>query len=61
MPGLAPGRAASTARRRNRCTIARLRYPSPAIPDELHDVVQEMGTVAGKMVDSAGDVIKTQI
>ncbi len=40
--------------------IARMRYPSPAIPDELHSVIQEMGTVAGKMVDAAGDVIQTR-
>ena len=40
--------------------IARLRYPAPAIPAELHDVIESMGSVAGKMVDSAGDVIKTR-
>jgi phosphate transport system protein len=40
--------------------IARLRYPSPAIPDELHSVITEMGTVAGHMVDAAGDVIQTR-
>ena len=40
--------------------IARMRYPAPAIPAELHEVIQEMGSVAGKMVDSAGDVIKSR-
>ena len=40
--------------------IARLRYPAPAIPTELHTVIEEMGTVAGRMVDSAGDVIKSR-
>ncbi len=37
--------------------IARLRYPQPAIPADLHAVIEEMASVAGKMVDSAGDVI----
>ena len=37
--------------------IARLRYPAPAIPAELHGVIEEMGAVAGRMVDGAGDVI----
>jgi phosphate transport system protein len=40
--------------------IARLRYPAPAIPTELHSVIENMSTVAGKMVDAAGDVIKTR-
>jgi phosphate transport system protein len=40
--------------------IARLRYPAPAIPAELHSVIVEMGGVAGRMVDSAGDVIKSR-
>jgi phosphate transport system protein len=40
--------------------IARLRYPAPAIPAELHSVIVEMGDVAGRMVDSAGDVIKSR-
>jgi len=40
--------------------IARLRYPAPAIPTELHKVIEDMSTVAGKMVDAAGDVIKTR-
>ncbi|GAA1594366.1 phosphate signaling complex protein PhoU [Kribbella sancticallisti] len=40
--------------------IARLRYPAPAIPAELHGVIEEMGRVAGRMVDGAGDVIKTR-
>ena len=40
--------------------IARLRYPAPAIPTELHKVIEDMSTVAGRMVDAAGDVIKTR-
>jgi len=40
--------------------IARLRYPAQAIPAELHGVIEEMGGVAGRMVDSAGDVIKSR-
>ena len=40
--------------------IARLRYPAAAIPAELHGVIEEMGSVAGKMVDAAGDVIKSR-
>jgi phosphate transport system protein len=40
--------------------IARLRYPAPAIPAELHGVIEEMGSVAGKMVDAAGDVISSR-
>ena len=39
--------------------IARLRYPAAAIPADLHSVIEEMAGVAGKMVDSAGDVIKS--
>jgi phosphate transport system protein len=40
--------------------IARMRYPAPAIPAELHDVIQEMGTVAETMVNDAGDIINTR-
>ncbi len=40
--------------------ITRLRYPQSAIPAELHDVIEDMGTVAQKMVNAAGDVIKTR-
>jgi phosphate transport system protein len=40
--------------------IARLRYPAPAIPAELQTVIAEMGGVAGRMVDSAGDVIRSR-
>jgi phosphate transport system protein len=39
--------------------IARLRYPQPAIPADLHPVIEQMSTVAGKMVDAAGDVINS--
>jgi phosphate transport system protein len=40
--------------------IARLRYPAPAIPTELNGVIEEMGAVAGRMVDGAGDVIRSR-
>ncbi|HEU4947968.1 MAG TPA: phosphate signaling complex protein PhoU [Kribbella sp.] len=40
--------------------IARLRYPAQAIPAELHGVIEEMGRVAGRMVDGAGDVIRSR-
>jgi phosphate transport system protein len=40
--------------------IARLRYPSPAIPAELHGVIEDMGRVAERMVHQAGDVIRTR-
>jgi phosphate transport system protein len=40
--------------------IARMRYPASAIPAELHDVIQDMGRVAQKMVNDAGDLIKSR-
>jgi phosphate transport system protein len=40
--------------------IARLRYPAPAIPAELHPVIEQMGAVASRMVDAAGDVITSR-
>ncbi|MGC4939997.1 phosphate signaling complex protein PhoU [Kribbella sp. DT2] len=40
--------------------IARLRYPAGAIPVELHGLIENMGRVAGRMVDQAGEVIKTR-
>jgi phosphate transport system protein len=40
--------------------LTRLRYPQSAIPVELHDVIQDMGSVAQQMVTTAGDVIKTR-
>jgi phosphate transport system protein len=40
--------------------ITRLRYPAPAIPSELHGVIEDMGRVAQRMVDQAGEVIKTR-
>jgi phosphate transport system protein len=40
--------------------IARLRYPAAAIPAELHGVIEDMGRVAQRMVDQAGEVIKTR-
>jgi phosphate transport system protein len=40
--------------------VARMRYPQPAIPPELSNVIEEMGTVAEAMVNAAGDVIKSR-
>jgi phosphate transport system protein len=40
--------------------IARLRYPSPAIPVELRGVIENMGRVAEQMVNQAGDVIRSR-
>ena len=40
--------------------IARMRYPQPAIPQELSTVIQQMGAVAERMVSAAGDVIKSR-
>jgi phosphate transport system protein len=40
--------------------ITRLRYPAAAIPAELHGVIEDMGRVAQRMVDQAGEVIKTR-
>jgi phosphate transport system protein len=37
--------------------IARRRYPAAAIPVEVHPVVEQMGRVAERMVNQAGDVI----
>lgn len=40
--------------------IARMRYPQPAIPGELSKVIDQMGGVAERMVNAAGDVIKSR-
>ncbi|WP_020393234.1 phosphate signaling complex protein PhoU [Kribbella catacumbae] len=40
--------------------IARMRYPAPAIPTELQSVIADMGRVAERMVNQAGDVIQTR-
>jgi phosphate transport system protein len=40
--------------------ITRLRYPLPAIPVELEDLIEDMGRVAQRMVDQAGDVIHSR-
>lgn len=37
--------------------IARMRYPAPAVPPELHGTIREMGEVAGAIVSKAGEVI----
>lgn len=36
---------------------ARLRYPSPAVPPELHGVITQMGQVAESIVHKTGDVL----
>ncbi|MFI7065219.1 phosphate signaling complex protein PhoU [Kribbella sp. NPDC050124] len=40
--------------------IARLRYPLPAIPVDLEFLIEDMGEVARRMVDQAGDVIHSR-
>ena len=40
--------------------IARMRYPSTAVPAELTATIQSMGDVAGQIIDKATHVIKTQ-
>ena len=37
----------------------RFRYPSPAIPTELHDIFAQMGKAALKIVEKTGEVIET--
>jgi phosphate transport system protein len=37
--------------------VARMRYPSSAVPAELHDTIREMGVVAERVAGKAGDVI----
>jgi phosphate transport system protein len=37
--------------------VARMRYPSSAIPAELRDTIKEMGDIAVRVADLAGDVI----
>jgi phosphate transport system protein len=38
--------------------VARMRYPEIAVPDELRDVIGQMGTVALSLVDKVGQVIE---
>jgi phosphate transport system protein len=40
--------------------VARMRYPADAIPIELRGVIADMGRVAERMVNQAGDVIQTR-
>ena len=40
--------------------LTRMRYPSAAVPVELTATIQSMGDVAGKIIDKATHVIKTQ-
>ncbi len=40
--------------------IARMRYPDPAIPVELHPMVEEMGGVAERMVNQAGQLLRSR-
>ena len=37
--------------------VARLRYPSSAVPPELRSIILEMGQVAERIVTKAGSVI----
>jgi phosphate transport system protein len=37
--------------------IARLRYPDPAVPSEVRDVIKQMGVVAQNIVTKAGAVL----
>jgi len=37
--------------------VARMRYPEVAVPDELRDVISQMGTVALSLVHKVADVI----
>jgi phosphate transport system protein len=37
--------------------VARMRYPSSAVPAELRDTIQEMGRVAERIAGKAGDAI----
>lgn len=40
--------------------VARMRYPTSAVPPELQDTIRDMGAVAGQIVAKAGAVIATQ-
>jgi phosphate transport system protein len=40
--------------------LARMRYPATAIPAELHPLIEQMGRVAERMVNQAGDVIRSR-
>src|SRR5947209_20235891 len=37
--------------------VARLRYPEIAVPEELHEVFREMGSLAERMIEMCGSVI----
>lgn len=40
--------------------VARMRYPAPAIPAELHPLLEEMGSVAALMVNETSDLITSR-
>ena len=40
--------------------IARLRFPEPAVPAEVRDVIEQMGQVALSLVRKTGDVVRGQ-
>ncbi len=40
--------------------VARMRYPEPAVPDELREVFERMGQIAVTIVDRVGSVISSQ-
>jgi phosphate transport system protein len=40
--------------------LARLRYPNPAVPSELHGVIREMSEVADRIVGRTAEVLATR-
>jgi phosphate transport system protein len=40
--------------------VARMRFPTSAVPPELRDTIRDMGSVAGQIVAKAAAVIATQ-
>ena len=38
--------------------IARLRYPEAAVPDEIRDIIAQMGTVARSLVHNVGEAVE---
>lgn len=37
--------------------LTRLRYPAPVVPDELRGTIEQMGTVAGRIISRTGEVV----
>jgi phosphate transport system protein len=38
--------------------VARMRYPACAVPDEVRDIIREMGEIAERIVAKAGEVLE---